>query len=50
MSSLREQLGFGESKPLPSLVVLNGYPLAVFVAVTLHTLLLAEETCSPLIS
>lgn len=41
MSSLREQLGFGESKPLPSLVVLNGYPLAVFVAVTLHTLLLA---------
>ena len=50
MSSLREQLGFGEIKPLPSLVVLNGYPLAVFVAVTLHTLLLAEETCSPLIS
>ncbi len=41
MRSLREQLGFGESKPRASLVVLNGYPLAVFVAISLHTLLLA---------
>lgn len=40
MRSIREQLGFGQSEGTPNLVVLNGYPIAVAVAITLHSLLL----------
>lgn len=41
MRSLREQLGFGEGELTPKLVILNGYPIAVVTAVTLHIVLLA---------
>lgn len=40
MPSVRELLGFGESDGVNNLVILNGYPLAVVVAISLHILLL----------
>ena len=40
MPSLRELLGFGKSEGANNLVILNGYPLAVVVAISLHMLLL----------
>ena len=40
MPSLRELLGFGKSDGANNLVILNGYPLAVVVAISLHILLL----------
>ncbi|MDC1426175.1 cell envelope integrity protein TolA [Gammaproteobacteria bacterium] len=40
MPSLRELLGFGKSEGANNLVILNGYPLAVVVAISLHILLL----------
>lgn len=40
MPSLRELLGFGKSEGVNNLVILNGYPLAVVVAISLHILLL----------
>ena len=41
MPSLRELLGFGKSEGANNLVILNGYPLAVVVAISLHILLLS---------
>ena len=40
MPSVLELLGFGESDGVNNLVILNGYPLAVVVAISLHILLL----------
>ena len=40
MPSLRELLGFGKSEGANNLVILNGYPLAIVVAISLHILLL----------
>ena len=40
MPSLRELLGFCKSEGANNLVILNGYPLAVVVAISLHILLL----------
>ena len=40
MPSVRELLGFGESDGVNNLVILNGYPLAVVVAISLHILIL----------
>jgi len=40
MPSLRELLGSGKSEGANNLVILNGYPLAVVVAISLHILLL----------
>ena len=40
MPSLRELLGFGKSEGANNLVILNGYPLSVVVAISLHILLL----------
>ncbi|MDB4155158.1 cell envelope integrity protein TolA [Gammaproteobacteria bacterium] len=40
MPSLRELLSFGKSEGANNLVILNGYPLAVVVAISLHILLL----------
>ncbi len=41
MRSIREQLGFGKSEGVATVVILNGYPLAVVIAITLHSVLLA---------